>query len=78
MSRVKVWKYGQSQLVEMSDLKKGDLFHFDKDMEGSNIKREDIMLACEDAEAIANTNEDGPTAAVVAQRLIYDPNFGVK
>lgn len=68
----KVWLY-LPHLVEMSDLKAGNLFQMQKATPDDPISENDLLMALEDAKPM----QDGPTThGVLAGRMIPDENFG--
>lgn len=77
-NRIKVWKYGDSELVEMCELKKNDVFHMDRANSSGDFTRDDLMVACKDAITLDPEKCEGATCEVTATRFIPDPNWGNK
>lgn len=71
----KVWRY-IPQLVEMSELKKGDLFQMQKATPTDNVDEGQLLYALEDAKPVTEPFEPGATHEVLAGRFIADENFG--
>jgi hypothetical protein len=76
MSILKVWRYKKTELVEMHELKKGDLFQLEQEQIGSEIQPTDFLLAHEDVIRLDPPDENGATAEIRAHKLIFDPEWG--
>jgi hypothetical protein len=68
----KVWRY-TATLVEMSELREGDLFQMQKATPEDDIADDDLLIAMSDARPC---DEPPTTTVITAGRFIPDPNYG--